>query len=130
MGQSRGTDESGRTAQVAVATSEAAFQALWAQHAGAEPLPQVDFSVESVVVLQLGQRNSGGYSIEPQEVTERDGTLRVVAPVKSPGRGTIVTMALTSPYAFLAVRSRDFYQAEWVGTDGAPITREDARNRM
>lgn len=130
MGQSRGSDDESRMASISVVRSEAAFLSLWSQHAGNEPRPDVDFAVESVVLLQLGQRSTGGYSIEPQEVNERDGTLRVIAPVNSPGKGTIVTMAFTSPYAFVAVRSRDFHEAEWVGTDGSPMARQDARNRM
>jgi len=130
MGQSRGSDEESRTATISVARSELAFAAQWAQYAGNDPLPQVDFTVESVVLLQLGQRSTGGYAIQPQEITERDGTLRVIAPVSSPGKGTIVTMAFTSPYAFVAVRARDFHEAEWVGTDGSPMARQDARNRM
>lgn len=130
MSASPPDDAASGAASISVAASEAAFRSLWSEHVGNEQLPDVDFTVESVVVLQLGQRNTGGYAIELQDVSERDGRLRVVAPVSSPGRDSIVTMAFTSPYAIVAVRSRDFNEAEWVGSDGSPLAREASRNRM
>lgn len=130
--RSQASDETAAsTASISVARNELAFRALWNEFAANEPLPMVDFAVESVAVLSLGRRNSGGYSVEPQDASMHDGVLRITAPVKTPGRGSIVTMAITSPYAIVAVRARDFNSAEWVGSDGSPVAREEtARNRM
>lgn len=129
---SQASDENASsTASISIARNELAFRAMWNEFAANEPPPTVDFSVESVAVLSLGRRSSGGYSIEPQDAAMHDGVLRITAPVRTPGRGSIVTMAFTSPYAIVAVRARDFNSAEWVGSDGSPVAREEAaRNRM
>lgn len=56
-----------------------------------------DPSKESAVFIALGQRNTGGYSINVKSVQEIDGKIVVRWSEKSPGAGDAVTQAITSP---------------------------------
>lgn len=76
--------------------------ALWARHSSIRdkppPPPSVDFAAEMVVGLFLGQKSTGGYSVEITRA-EMDGSdLRFYYRERSPTPGTIVTQALTQPY--------------------------------
>lgn len=99
-----------------VATSAADYRRLWSQWIGSgeNAPPSVDLENGSVVFLLAGTRNSGGWSIEPQAVSvNADGVAEIVAPVKGPGAGAIVTQALTSPYAVLLIRERGVKSVRW-----------------
>jgi protease stability complex PrcB-like protein len=111
---------------VLVATSDAEFNELWQRYVGDHP-PPVDFSRESAVFLLLGNRSTGGYSIEPQSVGTGEEEVRVEAPVTSPGRESIVTMALTAPFAVVAVPRAGVQSAVWM--DGDRIMARGERKR-
>jgi hypothetical protein len=72
---------------------------------------------ESVIRLDLGRRNTGGWSIEPLAVSSEGGVLVVKARVHSPAGGSIVTQALTSPYVTIGVNTRAT-AARWVDDEG------------
>lgn len=65
--------------------------------------PKVDFEKETVLVATLGMRSSGGHKIEFTELRREGETLKVVVKATSPGPGDMVTMALTHPFAVIAV---------------------------
>ncbi len=68
-------------------------------HAGipGNPPPAVDLTQNMVVVLALGQKRTGGYSVRFDSVT-REGTGAVVHyTVTSPGPGCMTTQMITSP---------------------------------
>jgi len=67
------------------------------------PPPAVDFSRETVLVATLGRRSSGGYAIEFNDVRYAGGTVIAVLKTKAPGPEEMVTMALTAPYAIIAI---------------------------
>jgi len=99
---------SGVTERMAVVvTDEQAWQKLWQQHASravpAPPAPAVDFSKESVLVVYMGEKNSGGYSIEVTGVQKENGKLAVSVRQTSPGPGTMTTMALTQPFHMVRI---------------------------
>lgn len=75
---------------------------VWRQSSSAEEEdrlpPQVDFRSEVVVALFMGRRNTGGYSIEVEEVIADGRRVTVIYRERSPGAGEMVTQALTSPY--------------------------------
>lgn len=101
-------------ARVAIlASNEAAFRTEWARVVGTAELPAVDFETESVVFLLAGQRNTGGYAIEAVSATVEGEMLVVDATVRSPGARAIVTDALTSPYAVVAVKARGVTTVRW-----------------
>ena len=103
---------------VFIATSDAEFGDLWRRYIRDTP-PLVDFSRESAVFLLLGNRSTGGYSIDPQAVGIVEKEVRIEAPVTSPGRESIVTMALTAPFAVVAVPRSGVVTAVWM--DGEKI---------
>ena len=112
---------------VFIATSDVEFGELWRRYISDTP-PQVDFSRESAVFLLLGTRSTGGYSIDPQAVAVDDDDVRIEAPVTSPGRESIVTMALTAPFAVVTAPRPGVVSAVWM--DGEKIiSRGEGRRR-
>ena len=108
---SYGREESGREA-VLVASAEE-FARVWSEKIGREPMPSPDFSNGVAVFLFAGTRNTGGWSVVPESV-EIDGTTAIVhATIQGPGGGSIVTQALTSPYAVVFLTNRDVKSVQW-----------------
>ena len=71
-----------------------------------EERPTVDFDTNQVIVLFLGQKNSGGYSISIDRVEEEAGKLNVYKKVQTPQAGENVTMALTNPLVIAVIHSK------------------------
>ena len=65
----------------------------------------VDFSTKRAVLLDLGQRNTGGYSIATSEIQEFNDHVIIVITVTKPGSTCAVTQAFTSPFEFIEVQS-------------------------
>ncbi len=65
--------------------------------------PEVDFSEETVLVATMGTRNTGGYSIAFTGIRRDGETLVATYKTESPDPDGFVTMALTAPYAIIAV---------------------------
>ncbi|MEO8218698.1 MAG: protease complex subunit PrcB family protein [Acidobacteriota bacterium] len=100
--------------KVLVAGSAEEASRLWSSMIGPQPMPNVDFSRESVVFLLLGVRSSGGFDIVPQTVSGRGEGVTVTAETRSPSRGEIVTQAFSAPYAVIAVSRAGVRSAAWV----------------
>jgi len=99
-----------------LATSADELARLWKEQIGDSEgaVPSPDFSKGVVVLLLAGMKSSGGWSVEPQGVTvESDGTAVIVATVKGPPAGSMVTQALTSPYAVVFVSDRSVEKVRW-----------------
>ena len=113
-----------REASVLVASSDEEYRELWRNQisAGSAP-PAVDFSRESVVFLLLGQRSSGGWSVEPKGVAVKGDEVEVVAPVSKPEPGGVVTMAFSAPFAVIAVERPGLADATWIGSGGDRVAR-------
>jgi hypothetical protein len=60
-------------------------------------LPKIDFSKETVVVVALGGRPSGGYGIIIDRACERDDRLEIFVSSHSPGKGCFLTGSITAP---------------------------------
>jgi hypothetical protein len=104
-------DDSGR--QAVLASSADQYQRLWAEKIGNAPAPEADFSKGVVVFLLAGSRPTGGWSVHPEAVTVTDSVATVRARIQGPGGGSIVTQALTSPYAVVFLQSRDVTSVQW-----------------
>ncbi len=65
----------------------------------------VDFSTKRAVLLDMGQRNTGGYSIATSEIQEFNDHVMVSVTITKPGSNCVVTLALTSPFEFIEVQS-------------------------
>lgn len=87
--------------QVAISSQEE-WAALWSRHAsGRRPAsspPLIDFSAEMVVGLFLGQKSTGGYSVEITRAELDGANLRVFYREGNPPPGAMLTQALTQPY--------------------------------
>jgi hypothetical protein len=118
-----GTNAAVQQELVARADTAAGLAALWDRIARTrvprpDP-PEVDFQTEVVVAVFIGERPSGGYSVEIDGLCRRPGdAARAGAPPGETGGGSplhlcyteleppddaMVTMALTSPYVLMAV---------------------------
>jgi hypothetical protein len=83
----------------------------WAQivsnrHPPPDP-PDVDFDRDMVVLVGIGERGTGGYTVEIVDVGSVDGALRVVFRERIPGDSCVVTRALTSPITGVTVPRMD-----------------------
>jgi hypothetical protein len=103
-----GLDQPGRI----VVRDQSSWQTLWAQiysrHSPVPPVPAIDFSQEMLVVVALGSRSSGGYSILVDGANEaRNDGLFVTVRSTSPGRSCGTTAALTQPVDIARVPRRE-----------------------
>lgn len=84
----------------------AAFADAWKTlHSGiaGNPAPHVDFRTHSVVVVALGHRNTGGYSVRIDRVTRTKIGATVSYTATSPGRGCMTNQLVTSPAVVISV---------------------------
>jgi len=68
-----------------------------------EKAPAVNFAENNVVVLFLGQKNSGGNNIGVKSVQFNGNTATVNVEKTTPQEGGMVTMAITNPYCIVAL---------------------------
>jgi len=70
------------------------------------PLRAVDYDREQVVLAALGQKPTGGYSVTLVSSAIEDDTLELSVRIREPQPGVVVTQALTTPCAAIAVTAR------------------------
>ena len=110
----RGSYASHQDERTAVlATSAEEYRRLWQQLVGGGEMPAADFEKGVVVFLMAGMRNTGGWSVEPRSVTMDGDTAVITAAVNAPPADSIVTQALTYPYAVVSLDSRDVKRVRW-----------------
>lgn len=68
-----------------------------------KPAPKVDFSEETILVATMGRRSTGGYAVRFTDIRRKGDVVTAVLQIKSPGPEEMVTMALTSPFAVIAI---------------------------
>ena len=72
-------------------------------------LPEIDFETFGILLLEMGQRPTGGYAIsfDPSlsSVVDKKSIIHVIW--KTPKDGVIVTQAVTSPFMLLKIRHAD-----------------------
>jgi hypothetical protein len=90
-----------------VVTNATQWAEVWKKHSAqqkpAKPAPEVNFEKETVVLVSLGQKRSGGYSVEITGLEESDGKTRVIVKTTAPKPGGIQLQAITSPFHIVAV---------------------------
>lgn len=99
--------------QTITAKSADEYARAWQQAIGQGEPPAVDFARESVIILLSGSKPTGGWSVEPRGVRLEGRTLVVDAEVKPPPPDAMVTQAFTSPFAVIAVTTKDFDDVRW-----------------
>jgi hypothetical protein len=84
---------------------------VWDQHTQTfspqPPSPEVDFSRTTIIAVFMGEYNTGGYEIEIKEMVDTGPTVVVKVEKTYPGKGCIVTMALSQPYHIVEVDKID-----------------------
>jgi hypothetical protein len=91
-----GFDESAELAIRDQAALESAWARLFNQVQG-NPAPAVDFTRETVILVALGRRTSGGNAVRVDGVTRAGEGALVRYTATSPGPGCMTTQSLTSP---------------------------------
>lgn len=74
-----------------------------AAHPDGQPPPKVDFEKETVLIATLGMRSTGGHQIQFSDVSRKGESMTVTLTTTSPGPDDMVTMALTYPFAVIAI---------------------------
>jgi hypothetical protein len=97
----------GVVAQRTVIDDSATWAAVWPSlSSGRYPVvekPEIDFGTESVLLISMGSRGSGGHRIEVQDVRALEGVLRVFYETWSPGRTCATAAVMTNPTVYLRV---------------------------
>jgi hypothetical protein len=96
-------------ARTVVVKDDAAWAALWAQHAGAgAALPRVDFSTTMVIGVFMGTQANGCYSTSIGNITKTAGnTLSVLHRDTVPAMGVACTLNMTAPAHLVQVERSD-----------------------
>ncbi|TMI09973.1 protease complex subunit PrcB family protein [Candidatus Bathyarchaeota archaeon] len=71
------------------------------------PVPEVNFTERTVLAVFLGEKPTGGYSIQITDVDSRASHLVVTVLTTVPGPYCIVTQAFTSPYQMIWIPKTD-----------------------
>jgi len=66
-------------------------------------LVTINFKENDVIVLNQGQKNTGGYSIDVAQINWENEILLIKKLETFPMKGEMVTMALTSPYCIAKI---------------------------
>ena len=94
-----------------VIKDRAAWEKLWTEHnkstKSASRAPDVDFSKEMVIVVTMGTKRTGGYSVEIVSAEPAGEKLKVSVKQTSPAPGAMTIQALTAPFHFVAVPRSD-----------------------
>jgi hypothetical protein len=103
----RGVQSGITTSGARTARDESEWRSLWADHARISvpppALPAVDFDVHTAVLVSLGTRATGGYSLTVEGARVEGEQLVLDARETAPPEGSILTQALTAPYEIVLV---------------------------
>jgi len=86
----------------AVVSDTLTWASVWKQFGGANPLPQIDFAQNRVLLVALGTRPTGGYGIRVDSLAYLGGTVVHVSTI-APGPTCPTTQGLTSPAELVRV---------------------------
>ncbi len=65
-----------------------------------------DINSANFILVNLGEKSNGGYSVEVVNVVEQTDKIIVTLKEIEPKKGENVTMALTNPYAVIKINSK------------------------
>lgn len=67
-------------------------------------MPQVEWTSEAALVIDMGEQRTGGYSLSVAGVSRSEaGAVEVKLQVRQPGRGDFVAQVITHPYTVARV---------------------------
>lgn len=65
-----------------------------------------DIQTSNFVVLNMGEKTSGGYKIGIESVVETDKNIIISVKETAPEKGSIVTQEITTPYCVVKINSK------------------------
>src|SRR5690554_1282038 len=89
-----------------VVKSDAGLQSIYDRIATKEATPQINWNKNQVVLLSMGQRNTGGFSISVDRVVYGNSEILVYYKTTEPKVGEMVTQALTAPYVLFTIDNK------------------------
>lgn len=109
-----------QTANEMVIDNPEEWASVWQQHASGiippPPIPKVDFTDYQIVAVFMGEKHTGGYSVEiltvETESSETDDPTSVVIQVnyRQPQPGDIVQEVITHPHHIIRIPQIPFVQ--------------------
>ena len=72
----------------------------------AEKMKHDDISNANYVVLNMGEKNTGGYSIAVEKVEETDKNIVITVKEVSPAPDAMVMQVITYPYTVVKIHSK------------------------
>lgn len=73
-----------------------------------DQITEVDFSKNSILLVDMGWQKSGGYNVGIQEVVESEESVQVNILYTFPKTSCSNTTAITNPYVFTVVSSKKY----------------------
>lgn len=87
------------------------WQELWVKVTGnllsAEDAPEINFDEYIIIAVAMGQKNTGGHSININKITADDENVNVYIEEIKPETGSVTTQALTYPYHMVKIEKTD-----------------------
>jgi hypothetical protein len=102
----RGFHSEIREAISTVFRSEDRWKRFWMRHAASEPHP-IDFSKEMAIAVFMGEQQTGGFSLDIQQVEDKSGLLKVLVHITKADQETIIPHVLTQPYHIIKLQKMD-----------------------
>ncbi|MDF0748820.1 protease complex subunit PrcB family protein [Marinobacter sp. 71-i] len=87
-------------------------------------LRAIDFEQEHLVLVGLGQKPTGGYGLTLQSANIVDDVLELVVRARQPAADAMVTQALTTPCAVIAISPNDWEEMRVSGDGIGTYTRQ------
>ena len=75
-------------------------------------ISDADMTRSNFIILNMGEKPSGGYSISVKEVRETPDAIIVKVKESEPEPGSMTTMAVTNPYAVVKINSKKKIEIE------------------
>ena len=72
----------------------------------ANKMKQTDISNSNYVILNMGEKNTGGYSIGVEKVEETDKNIIITVKENSPAPDAMVMQVITYPYTVVKIHSK------------------------
>ena len=72
----------------------------------ADKMKQADINNSNYVILNMGEKNTGGYSISVEKVEETDKNIIITVKEKGPAADAMVMQVITYPYTVVRVHSK------------------------
>ncbi|RZJ53481.1 MAG: protease complex subunit PrcB family protein [Flavobacterium sp.] len=71
-----------------------------------DKMKQADINSSNYVILNMGEKNTGGYSIGVEKVEETDKNIIITVKEKSPAADAMTMQVITYPYTVVRVHSK------------------------